>query len=621
MSVKSGTADFVDFDADGKLDVLFSGQSASGDLVKAYKNGKDSDGDGKVDEAGYFDLDVGLPAVREGKFVFGDFDSNGFADVVYSGTVSGVGKVTKMVTWSTETNKMVESVNDYDLSYYQDANIGVGDFDGDKDADLLITGKNQYVNDINSDYQYISDVFINVRGFAGPGDSGIANDDNGYREGTPLKKSIGVKKTYGLNARPFPPTEVNFQRSRLGAVRPNDEDGGNKTSEANGASADVAKFELLISWSGATDTDADGLRTPDEGLTYSVRVGTTPGGEEILASGADQDGIKTAADSGNAENNTTWKIAVPVGVYYVAIQSIDGSFIGSEFSTEVEYPVTNSLKLGDANGDDGVNILDLTTNVEKALGGNPVPFNMDVADVNNDGFDDLIAGFGNQLNGEGGVARGSNYDPYDWEYFSNKPVGEASLVYTRDRVYLENDKDVTSLQFTIDSNIQYELSKEMDNLNVVTFVKESKRTFIIYSLNNQPINELTNVIFDYLDINDNDKFEIGDLYAGTKDGLSLKLTYSDERFFDSSDSAIQMYPNPASSNLNLLTDITKEVETLDVNIYNILGVSVYQTSIGSMGRLNDIDVSMLASGLYTVQVKMITNENEEIVSVHKLIKK
>ena len=614
VSVKQGTTDFVDFDSDGKLDVLISGQSGDGDLVKAYKNNSES----------FSAIDVGLPAVRDGRFIFGDFDSNGYSDVVYSGTVSGQGKITKMATWVAETNTMIDS--DLDLSYYQDANIGVADFDGDLDADLVITGKNKFVLDRNA---YISDVLINVRGFAGPVDGGIVNDGSGdiFREGVlegkPLKKAVGVKKVYGLNARPNAPTDVSFSRQRLGVAR-TDGDDGIKTSEANGASADVAKFELLISWSGATDTDADGLRTPDEGLTYSVRVGTTPGGEEILASGADQDGIKTAADSGNAENNTTWKIAVPVGVYYVAIQSIDGSFIGSEFSTEVEYPVTNSLKLGDANGDDGVNILDLTTNVEKALGGNPVPFNMDVADVNNDGLInalDISAIVNLILNGEGGVARGSNYDPYDWEYFSNKPVGEASLVYTRDRVYLENDKDVTSLQFTIDSNIQYELSKEMDNLNVVTFVKESKRTFIIYSLNNQPINELTNVIFDYLDINDNDKFEIGDLYAGTKDGLSLKLTYSDERFFDSSDSAVQMYPNPASSNLNLLTDITKEVETLDVNIYNILGVSVYQTSIGSMGRLNDLDVSMLASGLYTVQVRMITKNSEEIVSVHKLIKK
>ena len=82
-----------------------------------------------------------------------------------------------------------------------------------------------------------------------------------------------------------------------------------------------------------------------------------------------------------------------------------------------------------------------------------------------------------------------------------------------------------------------------------------------------------------------------------------------------------MYPNPVISNLNLLSDVTKTVERLDVNIYNVLVVSVFNTSIDSMGRLNDIDVSMLSSGLYTVQVKMITNNNEEIVSVHKLIKK
>jgi len=30
---------------------------------------------------------------------------------------------------------------------------------------------------------------------------------------------------------------------------------------------------------------------------------------------------------------------------------------------------------------------------------------------------------------------------------------------------------------------------------------------------------------------------------------------------------------------------------------------------------------MLSSGLYTVQVKMVTEDSEEIMSVHKLIKK
>jgi len=42
------------------------------------------------------------------------------------------------------------------------------------------------------------------------------------------------------------------------------------------------------------------------------------------------------------------------------------------------------------------------------------------------------------------------------------------------------------------------------------------------------------VIFDYLDLNDGDEFEIKDMTAGTKGGLMLNLKYSDESFFDGS---------------------------------------------------------------------------------------
>jgi len=632
VSVKSGTADFVDFDADGKLDVLFSGQTSSGDLVKAYKNnGAD----------GFADMDVGLPAVRDGRFVFGDFDSNGFADVVYSGTVSGQGKVTKMSSWNTDSNKMVDS--GYDLSMYEDANIGVADFDGDLDADLVITGKNKFETDNNNYYGYISDVVMNVRGFAGPTGGGIANDDSGddYREGKPLKKSVGVKKTYGLNARPYAPTTVDMQRGeRLGAYNPNTDNGGNKISVRAGvADGEESLYKLIIKWAGAVDTAADGKQTPAEGLTYSIRIGTNPydaekkQGEEILAGGADVDGVKAIADSGNIgvggdwdgeDYDLYWSINVPAGTYYASVQSIDASFIGSKWSEEKTYEVSSGLKLGDANGDDGVNILDLTTVLDKILGNNLRVFVKEVADVNNDGEINVtdISGIVDLiLNPQGGVANGSNYDPYDWEYYSNKPVGNATLVYTNDRIYLENEKPVTSLQFSIDSTVDYELSEDLKTLSVVNFVKDGKRTFLIYSYDNQPINELTNVIFDYLDVNDNEDFEIGDMRAGTNDGLVLDLKYSDERFFDSLEDSIRIYPNPANSNVNLLTNVTKNVETLNVNIYNVLGVSVYSTTLENMGRLNDLDVSMLSSGIYTIQVRMITKGNEEILSVHKLIKK
>jgi hypothetical protein len=208
-----------------------------------------------------------------------------------------------------------------------------------------------------------------------------------------------------------------------------------------------------------------------------------------------------------------------------------------------------------------------------------------------------------------------------WEYFSKKPVGDATLVRRDGRIFLENDKPVTSLQFSIDSSVEYELSEELDNFTVVNFVEDDKRTFLIYSFNNQSIDELTNVIFDYLDLNEGDDFEIKDMTAGTNDGLLLKLNYSDESFFDASENVIQIYPNPAVSNVNLLTDITKKVKTIEVDVFNVLGVSVYKTKIDTIGRLNDLDVSMLSSGVYTVRVRMITDKNEEIINVHKLIKK
>jgi hypothetical protein len=354
-------------------------------------------------------------------------------------------------------------------------------------------------------------------------------------------------------------------------------------------------------------------------------IGTSEGAQDILSSGANSDGVRSTGTKGNAENNRSWKVVLDEGDYYVAVQSVDASFIGSEFSDSFKFTVASSFKLGDSNGDDTVNILDLTSNVDYILGNTPTVFVNEVADVNGDGEINVadISGIVNIImtDGQAGVARGADYDPYNWEYFSNKPVGEATLVRRDGRIYLENDKPVTSLQFTIDSTVEYELSEEMDNVTVVNFVEDGKRTFLMYSFNNQPIDELTDVIFDYLDLNDGDEFEIRDMTAGTKGGLMLNLKYSDESFFDGSENIIQIYPNPAVSNVNLLTDITKKVETIEVDVFNVLGISVYQTKIDAIGRLNDLDVSMLSSGVYTVRVRMITGNNEEIINVHKLIKK
>ncbi|MDB0022944.1 T9SS type A sorting domain-containing protein, partial [Flavobacteriaceae bacterium] len=587
VSVKDGTTQFVDIDQDGKLDIIFSGQSSEGDVFRAYKN------TGNIDN--FASIDIGLPAVRNGNFIFGDIFGEGRNDVIFSGTVTGQGTFSRLAFLPPGETKYIES--NYDL-FVDNGKIGLADFDGDLDTDLVLTGK--WRNDLsNNDYRGF--VYINVRGYAG--DAGVANNNNddiktSSVNGVKQQSNDGASSSgSSLNTRPEPPTSISYQRQRI----------GDKT------------YEVVINWNSGTDKE-----TPDEGLTYSLMIGTSEGAQDILASGANSEGVRATGTKGNAENNKSWKVVLKEGEYHVAVQSVDASFIGSKFSESFKFTVANSTKLGDSNGDDSVNILDLTSNVDYILGNTPAVFVNEVADVNGDGKIDVadISGIVNIImNGTTGAAQGSIYDPYVWEYFSNKPVGDATLVRRDGRIFLENDKPVTSLQFSIDSTVEYELSEELENLTVVNFIEDNKRTFLIYSLNNQPIDEVTDIIFDYLDLNDGDDFEINDMTAGTNDGLLLNLKYSDESFFDDSENVIQIYPNPAVSNVNLLTDITKKVETIEVDIYNVLGVSVYKTSIDSMGRLNDLDVSMLSSGVYTVRVRMVTDKNEEIINVHKLIKK
>jgi len=442
---------------------------------------------------------------------------------------------------------------------------------------------------------------MNVRGY-NQGSVANSDSDNGIKTSSAngaVKQTSSAGDSSGgssLNSRPSAPTSITVQKQRIA------ED----------------SYDVVISWNAGSDDE-----TPVDALTYSLKIGTSEGGEEILASGANSSGVRNTGTAGNASTNKSWKLTLPTGTYFAAVQAVDASFIGSEFSETKEFTVTIANKLGDSNGDDSVNILDLTSNLDYILGNDLKVFVEEVADVNGDGNINVtdISGIVNIILTDPGAAQGSLYDPYVWEYFSDKPVGDASLIRRDGKIFLENDKPVTSLQFSFDSSVEYELSEEMKNMTVVNFVKDGMRTFVIYSYNNQRIDDLTNVVFDYLDLNEGDDFEIKSMSAGTEGGLSLSLKYSDESFFDDSEDIIQIYPNPAVSNVNLLTDITENVQNIEVDIYNVLGVSVHRTNISSISRLNDLDVSMLSSGVYTVRIRMFTDKNEEIINVHKLIKK
>ena len=116
-------------------------------MFRAYKN------TGNIDN--FAAVNLGLPPVRNGKFKFGDMFGQGRNDVVYSGTVSGQGTFSRIAYYDAGAISYIDS--NYDL-FLDDADIGMADFDGDLDTDIVLTGK---WNGDPTSYNYHGYVYIN----------------------------------------------------------------------------------------------------------------------------------------------------------------------------------------------------------------------------------------------------------------------------------------------------------------------------------------------------------------------------------------------------------------------------------------------------------------------------
>ena len=95
---------------------------------------------------------------------------------------------------------------------------------------------------------------------------------------------------------------------------------------------------IRFSWNPGSDA-----QTPSSGLTYNLRVGTTPGGVDIVSPMSDPASGKTRTPQmGNAQERRFSLVNVPIGqTYYWSVQSVDTSFAGSPFAPEQSIALTN----------------------------------------------------------------------------------------------------------------------------------------------------------------------------------------------------------------------------------------------------------------------------------------
>ncbi len=97
---------------------------------------------------------------------------------------------------------------------------------------------------------------------------------------------------------------------------------------------------VKMMWGAATDD-----HTPASGLNYNIRVGSSPGGVDIVSPEADPvTGRRLVVQLGNAyERLFSLVTNLSGGKYYWSVQAIDTAFAGGAFATESTFVIPPSI--------------------------------------------------------------------------------------------------------------------------------------------------------------------------------------------------------------------------------------------------------------------------------------
>ena len=300
--VYASSAAWGDYDNDGDLDILLAGDSDIGYIARVYRN----------DRGTFVDITAGLPGVRDAAVDWGDFDGDGDLDLLLGG-LSTSGTISRVYRNDAGSFSDIEAA----LPGAAWGSFVFGDYDNDGDLDILLTGSvDNLVTPISRVYRNDDGAFSDI----GAGLTEVmysAGAWGDYDNDGDLDILVAGGSPFTLVSRVY----------RNDHARPN-----TPPTAPGGLSASLVGSELTLSWDPSTDT-----ATPSEGLSYNIRVGTTPGGWDRMAPMADAiTGYRRVMQLGNGQQRTSWRLTSPPdgpNVYW-SVQAIDGAFAGSAFATE-----------------------------------------------------------------------------------------------------------------------------------------------------------------------------------------------------------------------------------------------------------------------------------------------
>jgi hypothetical protein len=383
--VAESSAAWGDFDSDGRLDFLITGTTnglSSGALSQWWRN----------TGSGFTNVPIpGLPGVYFGSIASADFDNDGRLDFLVTG-ITNSSLPDAMITqlWRNTGNGFT-NVPVPGLAGLYVSSVAWGDLDNDGLLDFLLEGLsgNRFISQL---WRNTGSSFTNVPvpGLAGIADGSLAWGDydndgrldffitgltNGATEVSEVWRSTGS----GFTNVPIPGLPGQFDNSvawgdydsdgRLDFLITGTIEGGNVSqlwrnnvvssnsppAPPAGLSATAFDTSVVLKWNPPADD-----HTPATGLSYNVRIGTTPGASDVVAAPALTNGVLLAPRMGTARNGTTaFRHLTPGQTYYWSVQAVDTGFVGSPFATEQQFS-TSPLVINPVHHASGVFEFDFT---------------------------------------------------------------------------------------------------------------------------------------------------------------------------------------------------------------------------------------------------------------------
>ncbi|MGH7598230.1 MAG: FG-GAP-like repeat-containing protein, partial [bacterium] len=326
VRLSSGAVAWGDCDNDGDLDLLMVGTHAGSQQISTVF----------LNEGLFANLHSNLEPLA-GIFVnaaWGDYDNDGDLDILLKGMSNnvGVGPISKI--YRNDGNVFSAAAI---LEYRYQGGAAWGDYDNDGDLDVVTNGRTLHLTPPLYPLIYRNDQQAFVRDTVA---AAILRDNdrwNGTGFGDVAWADYDNDHDLDLLAAGW--FEVAFNRTAPATFI---YENGHAPGQANTppttptnlrAIASEATIMTLI-WNAATDQ-----QTPAAGLTYNLRVGTTPGGAEIISPHSRPDGYRQLAQLGNTNHATQRPLLrlTPGRTYYWSVQAVDHNFAGSPFAPEQQF--------------------------------------------------------------------------------------------------------------------------------------------------------------------------------------------------------------------------------------------------------------------------------------------